>query len=167
MTPSLFAAITFSTRSVTLSNSTAAGSRFLIVSRIGRLAGAVSSRGWNCLFLMESWSDTASCARSAEGARQRSIATSAPIVAILRVVVIAVLLLEFERELELGAVAGEISEIERARIVDGMTANLGGPRRRHENLSGKLHVERRPHEQGVAGESVEADPVVVTEVTYL
>src|SRR5262249_42280948 len=76
---------------------------------------------------------------------------------------------KFHRELELGAVAGKIGEIEgQGSLVGDLAASdLHVPSRGHKCFSGELQVERRPQIERVAGETVEPYPLVMAQIPEL
>src|SRR5579875_432394 len=127
MMPSPLPVTTFSTRRLTLSNSIGVGSRFLIRSMIGVLAGALISAGSKRWFLTLSVIFVACCAWSAPMVNSSATADN--------IAFITGTPSELRGDFQLESMVREFGKIEfRVRHLDVAAVQLNVPRRLHEHL---------------------------------
>src|SRR3954464_11382575 len=75
--------------------------------------------------------------------------------------------LKFSGQLQLGAMAREFTQVQRARIFQVTTCHLRVPRRLQERLARELDVESWSYVNGVTGELREIKAVIVAQVPKL
>src|SRR3954471_23846471 len=132
--PWLLAPITFSTRRLTLSNSTGLASPFLIEMTNGLLAGARSSAGWKRPFWTVRLS-VDSCAPAGMAVRTIDVIATSAIPILDKTFP---LWLELDSDLELRALPRKLLEVEVIAGIGLLAGDLRVPRSREEPLARKF-----------------------------